>query len=107
MMKKLALTCALLFSPMCFAGAGTGPITQILAINTGQVFVTLGAPHQSPPACATFQSRWVVDGTTPAGKAVIAALYTAYATNSQVTVIGTTDCGIWGDTESLLIILTL
>jgi hypothetical protein len=107
MMKKLALTCALLFSPMCFAGTGTGPITQILAVNTGQVFVTLATIHQSPPACATIQSRWVVDGTTPAGKAVIAALYTAYATNSQIMVVGTNECGIWGDTESLLMLLTL
>jgi hypothetical protein len=103
MIRKVVLLAALFFSPLCIGGQtnGTGTITQILVVNSGVVFVTLSVAQIGAPACATL-NRWVINGATPAGKAMVAAMYTAYATNSHVSVLGTGTCDTWADTESIL-----
>lgn len=45
--------------------------------------------------------RWAIDTNTAAGKAQLAGLLTAHSTGKKVSVIGTNNCDIWGDTESV------
>jgi len=104
MIRKLALLAALFFSPLCIGGQsnGLGTIVYILAANNGAVFVQTTSGQIGGPPCAVAVGRFVVNGSTPAGKAMVAAIYTAYATNSRVNIVGTGTCDVWGDTETIL-----
>jgi len=81
------------------AGSGSGNITGINSeAGTGK-FQTNGG-HPNAPACAT-TGRWAVDVTTPAGQAMWSTVLTAYSQNRAVTVGGTGQCNVWGDSETV------
>lgn len=81
------------------SGSGSGYVVGINSeAGTGK-FQTNGG-HPNAPACAT-TGRWAIDVTTPAGQAMWSTVLTAYSQNRAVTVGGTGQCNVWGDSETV------
>jgi hypothetical protein len=112
-LKRLAAASALLLSlsGLCAvvpvlsgrasaSDSGIGSITQVISNNSGRVFVTQNGSRSTRPACAV-DPRWVINGSTETGKAMLASMLTAYATNRQILILGTGACADWGDSESI------
>lgn len=62
-------------------------------------FVTTGS-RTARPACASLD-RWVVSTNTTAGQFMASALLTAYSMRKRVSITGTGNCNVWGDTETV------
>ena len=78
-----------------------GHITSYLPQSGGQMFFTSDGPRDSVPGCAAQDVRWVIDDTTPAGQALVAGLLTAYALHKTVDVVGTGNCSVSANTETV------
>lgn len=76
--------------------------------DAGKTFFYLdSSTHNSPPACATFYEpgqpmgdRWVINNNHPAARIQLDILMAAFLKNKEVKIIGSGDCGVWGDTET-------
>jgi len=110
-MKKILSTAAVL-SLVATASAATGshggpaPTHFITYANTGLVYVYFDITGVTNiPACG--QNRvgntynYVFDGTTPAGKSMLAGLVAAHSVGEGVWFYGTGDCGVLAGTETL------
>ena len=86
-------------APALAAGSGSGFIVGVNSELGNGKFQTNGG-HPNAPACAT-TGRWAVDVTTPAGQAMWSTVLTAYSQNRPVTVGGTGQCNVWGDSETV------
>ena len=97
------LACALLLmSTPCAAGADWGTPATLVVRPDGIVFFNTNGARTGAPACAATQpSRFVFTAAIAGGQALLSALQTAFARGKNVYVIGTGDCGVWGDTESV------
>jgi hypothetical protein len=72
--------------------------------NNGQVrelvfFYTSTRGAWAP--CNTYHKRWVMDISTPIGKSMYSYLLASIAAGKEVSVAGTGDCGLWGDSETV------
>jgi len=68
-------------------------IFQIVPANNGIIHIYVDATRTGLPACAAANNNvFSVDATTPAGQAMMAALYLAYGSNSIVDVVGASSC---------------
>ena len=96
------------------AVAGSAQDAKIVMITATPLwevlFVTVNKAVTNPPPCATAtrdRNRFVVATNTTAGKATIASLMMAYATQKTVAIYGkgtlgsASPCDLWGDTESI------
>lgn len=45
--------------------------------------------------------RWAINSTTAGGQAMISVVLTAYALRQKVFVVGTANCELWSDTETV------
>lgn len=86
-------------SPAAASFAQAGTITSF-GVEQGKVFFITNGQRGPMPACGTVQ-RWVFNGATAQGQAMMSALLTYYATGKQVIVQGTGACADWSDTESV------
>jgi len=92
--------------------SASGTVTQIIITNAGGTgnlgvgLFTLTGSKVSAPACNTIGNRWAIDLGASGGKAAYAAVLAAYLSGKTLSVNGTGDCGIWGDTESALYVIT-
>jgi len=69
--------------------------------NGAVIFSSTGA-RTGTPGCASSQpTRWAIPASTPQGKVQLAGLLSAYHANKPVIVLGTGDCSVWSDTESV------
>jgi hypothetical protein len=76
-------------------------ITRTAADNLGHIFVYFSGPiGGTPPGCATVTTGMVIDGSTSAGAALVAAMMTWYSLGKTITGAGTGDCGLVGGYES-------
>ena len=81
--------------------------TQNWKGQDGVFFVIFPTANLQPPSCASGQNtRFAVNPATDGGKALMAALLTAYAQKRPVSVQGSGACDIWPDTETILYIQT-
>jgi len=98
-------TAAMLFSATTSAHAGTaGPVKlkNLYFMSNGVVIAYVEGPRSNAPSCAAVESmRFAVNATTPAGKAQLSGLLTAYSTGKAVSIWGTGACTAWNDTESI------
>lgn len=86
-----------------FAGsAGIGSIITVFPHSQAGLFFEQTGTRVSPPTCATQAIRWVIDVTTSQGQAMVAALLTAQSRGKRISIQGTGDCEVWGDTETVL-----
>jgi hypothetical protein len=76
--------------------------------SAGYTFFFLeGATKSDNPACSTAANgqRWVFDNDWPAARIQIATLIAAFTAGRRVTVIGSGNCSVWGDTETAVDIM--
>lgn len=103
-MKKFILFISLVFlSFNSSAGTGNGTIGNYIVTTYGKAFVHLNSATVSPPACSG-ASDWAIDLTGAngtAGRAVLAAIIAASIQGKTITVVGTGDCNVWGDRETV------
>ena len=89
---------------VCSAHAGTvtgGTISLVFSAQEDVYFVYLNQNITDVAACGSANAnRFSIKPSTPGGKAMIATVLFASAQGKAITVQGTGDCGIWGDTES-------
>lgn len=85
---------------LSWAGGSIGTILQITHMTAGVAFFDAAGGHPGQPACATL-SRWALNVTTPAGQSVLATLLMAYAQGKSVNFVGTGNCDVWPDSESI------
>jgi hypothetical protein len=100
---RVGVAASLVLSSATSAFAGTsdvGGISGVLPHYAGLLFNQSGTRY-SAPACATLSGRWVINVGTPQGQAMAAALLTSYMAHKRITVVGTGDCGVWSDTETV------
>lgn len=76
-------------------------VTTYTAQEKGQMFFNTDGQRSATPGCSTIPGRWVIDATTPAGQMMVAAMLTALAEHKTIFLVGTGDCGVWGDTETV------
>ncbi len=83
------------------SNATAGSISNIAINGAGIVSFHHSGGREAPPACQTQASTvWVFSAATPQGQAKLSFLLTAYSLGKQVTILGTSDCAEWGDTET-------
>jgi purine nucleoside permease len=105
---KLILATTILLAPNAFASGGGPSLVGFLTYRADGVafFYINGTRTGTKPACATFGSgswfRFAIDTNTAGGKAQLAGVLAAHATGESIYVTGTGDCGVYGDTESVL-----
>jgi hypothetical protein len=103
--KALATAATLLMAtPGLASSSGYGTISTILVLD-GKVFFNHTGSRTASPPCAT-QNRWVFNGATSQGQAMLSVLMTAYATGKQIAIDGSGTCPDWGDTETVRYIAT-
>lgn len=105
-MKLFTIGAAL--AALCLAGTAAnasyepgGHITGYVPQFSGQMFFTTNGPRDNVPGCSTQPGRWVIDDTTPAGQSLVAGMLTAYGLGKSLTLVGTGDCAVWKDTETV------
>jgi hypothetical protein len=77
-------------------------VTHIIPNNVGVVAIYLDAPRTGLPSCAgTSTTAFEFNVTTPAGQAMLAALYVAFASNLPVDIQGTSTCAAGGFVETI------
>ena len=87
------------------ASAGTAdvgnPNNPYFMSNGVVLFWTNGARSNVPACGQGIAQRFAINGATAAGKVQAAALLTAYSLGKKISVIGTGDCQVWSDTETV------
>jgi hypothetical protein len=82
--------------------AWEGTLTLPHFLSNGVVLVHSAGSRTNIPSCAASQpSRFAFDSTTPSGKAQLAGLLTAFAAERPVVIVGTDDCSVYGDSETI------
>ena len=101
--KFAALSGLLLASTAAYASdAGTGHIKSPIALDNGGLIFYHDGSRTATPSCASSQpGRWVIDGTTAAGKVAVAHLLTAYTLQKPISIHGNGSCQVWFDTETV------
>jgi hypothetical protein len=115
-MKKSLFVLLALVNSIASAGTQTGTVYLAQssyassASSPGYMFFFLvGGNKTGSPACATINSgtRWVIDNSWPAAKAQLAILLMAVSTGKRVTITGSNNCAVWGDSETAIDILVV
>ena len=102
-----ALAVGLSTAPAAAGQAAYGTVYNVMPYlnGSGLMFFSQAGSTTGHPACAT-QPRWVINLSTPGGQAAASTIITAYATGKPIAVTGTGSCADWGDTESILFVVT-
>jgi hypothetical protein len=103
-MKRSFITAAILCSATAVASStGEGILRGVHFMSNGVVIAyTSGTKVGSTPSCAaSYPNRFALDGTSAGGKVQVAGLLAAYAAGKAVIIIGSGDCSVYGDTETI------
>lgn len=96
------LATAFMTAPAIASQSNIGNITDVWGTNNGAVLFNVTGTRAAPPACgANNPQRFAIDASAPAGQAAVAVLLSAQARGKAVIVMGTGNCTIWGDTETV------
>jgi hypothetical protein len=82
-----------------------GTIHGVLPTHNGAVlFWTTGSRVGTHPACQGpgLDGRYAIDASTVAGQSMVAVLLSAQAQGKQIYVVGSGNCTIWSDTETVV-----
>ncbi len=80
-----------------------GYVYGFQTLSSGVVlFQTTGA-RSGAPSCqnVNYPKRWAFDSTTATGQATLSIVLTAYALQKTILIVGTGNCSILGDNETL------
>jgi hypothetical protein len=106
-MSKLVLALiALSYASTSTASSASAAVPSFITYrNDGIVLVYFNSTRSGVvPACAIPTGsyfRFAINATTAAGKAQLAGILAAHASGEGVWVVGTGDCAVYADTESL------
>lgn len=106
-MASIAVASLSLLSSGTFAGTSTNAVILTLGLDNGApnvLFIRMDRPKDSgTQAPCHDNSSWsyVRPLTSPEDKNVYAMLLAAKASGSSITLIGTTECGVYGGIETL------
>ena len=94
---------ALIFYANSYAGsASSGILSTVHFMSNGVVIAYTSGARTDVPSCASNQpSRFTINGTSVGGKVQLSGLLSAYVAGKQVVIIGTGDCSVYGDTETI------
>lgn len=100
--RKMMIIALILFGVTASAAAtqSEGKVAKLWTNN--KVWVTLdsmGSGYQ-PIVCNT-TNRYVVDASTAKGQNILAVLLTASTSGKEVQIVGTDDCNVHQDSESI------
>ncbi len=111
MRKKIGIRCGAALAALSLLASGgaasagetySGRISNIWMMPGGAVLFThSGARSGTTPGCVTIPERWAFSATGDQGQAFLAALLSAYGLGKSIRIIGTANCGVWGDTETV------
>ncbi|MDE1150265.1 MAG: hypothetical protein PW843_27255 [Azospirillaceae bacterium] len=101
------LSIIILFSEnVAYAGSSDpGYITGIVVGNGGMLYFYSTGVREQQAACATLGGRYVLNASTLGGQSIMSTILAAYVTHQKVSVIGTGACAIWGDSESVSMVI--
>jgi len=101
-LKALAASLALLGATPLSAGTAAGPINTPYFLPGGIVIVYVPGNRSGVPSCAAGQPyRFALDASTDAGRVQLSGLLSAFAMGREVSIVGTGNCSIYGDSESV------
>ena len=94
-------------SSASYAGSQAGTIEKLFvsgrdyaAPNQNPTHVFVAGSYNVKPACAT-SGYWALNSETQQGRAILSMLITAQATGKTVSFLGTGDCSLRPDMETL------
>ena len=105
-----AVATFLSFPRSSYAGAANGVTVTGVTVEPppgsaqGVAFIYFSGTHAGAWTCQStgIPYRFVVDLATPGGRALYATALVAYLNPKPVNLVGTGDCGVWADTETVL-----
>ena len=108
-MVVVALATLLSFAQSSYAGSANGVTVTGVTVQPppgsaqGVAFIFFSGAHTESWTCQStgISYRFVVDLGTAGGRAVYATAMAAYLNPKPVNLVGTGDCGVWGDTETV------
>jgi hypothetical protein len=103
MKKMMFAMLSLLSAATAYGGdAVPGDLSGLHFMWNGVVLVSTSGQRSGVPSCASAHSaRFALNATTDAGKVQLAGLLSAHAAGKQVGIIGTGNCAVYGDSESI------
>jgi hypothetical protein len=106
-MKIILISFLILASGFSFAGNQVGTIQKLFvsgrdyaAPNQNPTHVSITGRYNVKPDCA-ISGYWAVNTDTAQGKAILSLLLTANATGKKVSFLGTGNCSLRPDMETL------
>ncbi|SHG39820.1 hypothetical protein [Massilia sp. CF038] len=105
-LRALSITSLLLASVLCMSGAQAGTASgKVLSVTAGNsiLFAFRVGPVSGKASCSP-SDDFVIDNSTAWGKAMISVILSAQAQGLTVSVIGTGNCNVWGDRETVSVV---
>lgn len=109
--RRVAIGAAAMIWAVCAIPAQAGSVANATIVqlvpespNGFFIYVNVAPPSGTTPSCATetlSAYRYVVDLTTDAGKATVATALMVFAMKSSIDIVGTGNCSVWSDTETV------
>jgi hypothetical protein len=81
--------------------AWQGELRDVHLMQNGVVLVYTTGSRTTPPTCSTVAARFAFDSTTAGGKSQLAGILAAHAAGRQVVIVGTDNCSVYGDSETI------
>jgi hypothetical protein len=99
---RLALIGAAMLAPSVATASSTtgGYVTGIYVNDIGAALIDVSGTRTTPPACST--SAFAVSITTATGQAMLAQLLSAMHNKTRVNLVGSTNCSVWPDRETII-----
>ncbi len=104
---KLIIFFLLFTSSLSYAGNQAGTIQKLFisgrdypAPNQNPTHVNISGSYNAKPDCAT-SGYWALNSDTQQGRSILSLLLTANATGKTVSFLGTGDCSLRPDMETL------
>ena len=104
-MRLLTFILMALTSQSALAGsAAPGKVVNPIVNRAGIFFFSQTGVRSAIPTCEVY-NRWAVDVNTPRGQSMMSLILTAYSQGKNVSIAGTGECGVAGDTEGIEFII--
>jgi len=87
-------------SPAQASSQSGGIVTHVYVHSSGKALIDATGIRTTPIGCGT--SGWAFDATTAAGQAMLSLFLSALHAGTPVEILGTGDCALWTDRETVL-----
>ncbi|MEH6345032.1 MAG: hypothetical protein V7785_08105 [Bermanella sp.] len=102
MIRIFILCISFLILPFANAGdAQGGLLSNVHVMKNGALLVSSSGARTDVPGCVNYSTRFVIDGTTEAGRVQISGLLAMYMGGKTVNIIGTGACDAGYSSEEI------